>query len=287
MFVVRDKMFLNCHSFFSFKYGTMSPAQLLAEAKQKGASCLALTDINNTSGILDFFRLSEKAHIKPLAGIDFRNGVGQKFIGIAKNMEGFREMNAFLSHHLHSGEPIPDRAPRFENAFVIYPFSTNYFSLRENEFIGIKPADLLRLNFSDWKKYPNKLAALAPVTFRNKTDFNAHRLLRAIDNNTLLSKLPVTEQAQPDEIMFSEKELLHTYRDYPQLIYNTKNLLEQCEINFEFGKNKNLKYFTGRAKSDYDLLIKLCEDNFSYRYPQRNEKISERFKKEIDVIISQ
>lgn len=280
-------MFLNCHSYFSFKFGTMSPAQLLGEAQQKGASCLALTDINNTSGILDFFRLSKGTGIKPIAGIDFRNGIEQKFIGIAKNMEGFREMNAFLSHHLHCSEPIPDRALAFQNAFIIYPFSSKFFSLRENEFIGIKPTDLFRLNLSDWKKYLNKLVVLAPVTFRNKTDFNAHRLLRAIDNNTLLSKLPVTEQAQPDEIMSSEEELLYIYRDYPQLIYNTKSLLEQCDIDFDFGKNKNLKYFTGRAKSDYDLLIKLCEDNFPYRYPERNEKISERFKKEVEVIISQ
>src|SRR5262249_16161303 len=163
----------------------------------------------------------------------------------------------------------------------------NYFLLNENEFVGIRPSDLLRLNLSEWKKHLNKLVVLAPVTFRNKTDFNAHRLLRAIDNNTLLSKLPLSEQGQPDEIMFSEKELQNIYRDCPQLIHNTKNLLEQCDIDFEFGQNKNLKYFTGRTKSDYDLLIKLCEDNFSYRYPERNEKISERFKKEIEVITSQ
>src|SRR5688572_88610 len=172
MFVVKDKMFLNCHSYFSFKFGTLSPAQLLAEAQQKGASCLALTDINNTSGILDFFRSSKGTGIKPVAGIDFRNGVEQKFIGIARNREGFREMNAFLSHHLHSGEAIPDRAPAFENAFVIYPFSSKYFPLNENEFIGIRPSDLLRLNLSEWKKHLNKLVILAPVTFRNKTDFN-------------------------------------------------------------------------------------------------------------------
>src|SRR5258706_2472363 len=280
-------MYINCHSYFSFKYGTMSLAQLLAEAQQKEISCLALTDINNTSGILDFFRLAFKANIKPVAGIDFRNGVEQKFIGIAKNRDGFRELNAFLSHHLHSGELIPARSPAFENAFVIYPFSPAYVKLNENEYIGIKPLDLLRLNLSEWKNHPHKLVMLSAVTFRNKIDFNAHRLLRAIDNNTLLSKLPLTEQAQPDEIMFSEKEMLHIYRNYPQLIYNTKNLLEQCHIDFQFQKNKNLKYFTGNAKDDHDLLLQVCENNFSYRYPQRNDKISEQFKKEIDVITSQ
>ena len=57
-------MYLNCHSFFSFKYGTMSPEELLREAQRKGISCLALTDINNTSGILDFFRIQNPFHIR-------------------------------------------------------------------------------------------------------------------------------------------------------------------------------------------------------------------------------
>ena len=115
-------MYLNCHSYYSFKYGTMSPEELLREAKRKGISCIALTDINSTSGILDFFRLAKNHEIKPVAGIDFRNGVEQKFIGIAKNRDGFYELNKFLSHHLHTGEKFADRAPEFENSFVIYPF---------------------------------------------------------------------------------------------------------------------------------------------------------------------
>ena len=39
-------------TYFSFKYGMMSPEQLLQEAQQKGISHLTLTDINNTSGVL-------------------------------------------------------------------------------------------------------------------------------------------------------------------------------------------------------------------------------------------
>src|SRR2546430_12363117 len=42
--------------------------------------------------------------------------------------------------------------------------------------------------------------------------FNAHRLLRAIDHNTLLSKLPVSGQAQPNETMHTEEDLNFIYR---------------------------------------------------------------------------
>jgi DNA-directed DNA polymerase III PolC len=280
-------MYLNCHSYFSFKYGTISPAGLLKESQLKGITSLALTDINNTSGILDFHRLAKDYGVTPVAGIDFRNGTAQKFIAIAENMEGFREINEFLSGFLHEKKCIPERAPVFENAFVIYPFSFKYFSLNENEFIGIKPSDLSRLNFSEWKHHPEKLVALPSVTFRNRTDFNSHRLLRAIDNNTLLSKLPVSEQAQPDEIMLSETELLHIYRDCPNLLTKSCELIERCKIDFEFGVNKNLIHYTGSVQDDKELLDKLCRENLSYRYPVQNFQIEERYKKEIDAIINQ
>src|SRR6185436_1198530 len=159
-------MYLNCHSFYSFKYGMMSPQLLLQEAKQKGISSLALTDINNTSGILDFFRKAGQSGIQPVAGIDFRDGAQQQFIGLAKNMDGFFELNRFLSGHLKEKEDFTGQAPHFEHAFIIYPFRTAMQRhLRENEFIGIKSSDLNKLIFSDVKYLRNKLVALQPVTF--------------------------------------------------------------------------------------------------------------------------
>ena len=112
-------MHLCCHSYFSLKYGVLSPDDLLCIAAQKNIQSLALTDINNTSGILDFFRLAQRYNVRPVAGIDFRNGVEQKFIGIAKSNEGFHELNKFLSEHLISGEKFSDIAPAFQQAWIV------------------------------------------------------------------------------------------------------------------------------------------------------------------------
>jgi DNA polymerase-3 subunit alpha len=262
----------------------MSPEELLQEAQQKGVSSLAITDINNTSGVLDFFRLAPKYGIKPVAGIEFKNSTEKKFTAIAKNAEGFYELNIFLSQHLHSEEPFPAQAPPFENAFVIYPFGENIFRLKENEFVGIKPAELFKLNFSRWKHNPQKLVALAPVTFRNRIDFNTHRLLRAIDKNILLSKLDPAEQACPDEVMFTPQELKRMYSDYPLLPDNAQKLLEPCMIDFEFGKNKNKKTFTSGARLDYHKLMQLSYEGLAQRYDNPDEHIIDRFEKEIQMI---
>jgi DNA polymerase-3 subunit alpha len=293
-------MYLNCHTCYSFKFGALSIKALLNEAVKHGVPKLAVTDINNTSAILDVHRYAvdyaEEFPVQPIAGIDFRNGVQQQFIGIAKNHEGFNELNLFLTKCIYEGEKgltgrevkIPARAPEFENAWVVYPFASfppSAAPLQSHELIGVKPADLNRLRFSPWKNHPEKLVILAPVTFRNKVDFNAHRLLRAIDNNIVLSKLAPTEQASPDEVMKPESELCEWFKDFPSLIYNTRKLLDECEpIDFEFGKNKNRKSFTGSTRGDAELLVKLCNDHLEYRYPKKGKAVAERFNHEIKLI---
>ena len=77
-------MYLNCHTYYSLRYGTIKPEQLLAITSKNGLQTLALTDINNTSACLDFVRLSEKYDIKPVLGVDFRNGAQQQFVMLAK-----------------------------------------------------------------------------------------------------------------------------------------------------------------------------------------------------------
>lgn len=95
--ILQFTMLINCHSWFSLKYGTISPEKLLEELSNKGFTNVALTDINNTSASIDFVRMAEQYNIKPVLGIDFRNGIQQKYIGLAKNMEGFKALNEHLT----------------------------------------------------------------------------------------------------------------------------------------------------------------------------------------------
>jgi DNA polymerase III subunit alpha len=281
-------MLINCHTHYSFCYGTYTPEELMKELKQKGYSSFALTDINNTSACLDVVRRAEAEYgLKPIVGIDFRNGADQKYVGIAINNDGFRELNEHLSYHLHSGEKLEEVAPVFNNAFVIYP-ATNYkgWQLRENEFIGVAIKDLLQMQFLPVKHQQHKMVALQPVTFPDKKHFNSHRLLRAIDTNTLLSKLSMKEQAAPEEIMLSEEEMYVAYANHPMIIRNTEYILNESGISFEYGKlaNKNLKHYTGSAAGDIELLRRECETGLKYRFKEPSKIVLDRMEKEIDII---
>jgi len=289
-------VFLNTHTYYSLRYGTIAPAEVMRLVAEGGVDCFALTDINNTSASLDFVRMASKYGIRPVLGIDFRNGAKQMYVGIAKNNEGFRELNDHLSEHLHEDKMFENRAPRFENAFVIYPFSylhennildISSFHLKDNEYIGVKPSDITRLKFSKWKNHLDKMVALPSLSFRNKKDFNAHRLLRSIDNNTLLSKLPKSEEANPEDLIRSRKEMMDLYEAFPELIENAEKILSSSDFLFDFGPefpHKNLSTYTGNDDEDFELITQLCHEGISYRYPNPEQVIYDRLEKELSLI---
>jgi len=282
-------MYLNCHTYYSLRYGTIQPEELLAIASKNGVQTLALTDINSTSACLDVVRLSEKYKVKPVLGVDFRNGAQQQFILIAKNNIGFTHINNYLSEFLHDDQlKIPERPNcNLEECFIIYPYHKGkQYNLKANEFLGITPEDLNHLKFSKWNNFREKLVVLKTVSFQNKKGFNTHRLLRAIANNTLLSKLPKSEEGQANHIMLPYDDLCHTYSQYPELIHNTHRLLKHCNIHFDFNKNKskNQNTYTNNAELDFKLLKKLSYDGLYYRYKKPGERIFKRIEKELNII---
>ncbi|GAB5527941.1 MAG: DNA polymerase III subunit alpha [Roseivirga sp.] len=296
-------MYLNTHTYYSFKYGTISTKDLLLEMQKAGVHRFALTDINSTAASLNFVRLAPKYNIQPVLGIDFRNGADQLFVGVARNNEGFRELNDFLSAYLHSGEALPDKPPGFRHSYVIYPFKKyTGFHLKAHEFIGVKPSDLPRLIYPPHKMEREKLVILQTATFRSKIDkgtgdrvllkrdFNAHRLLRAVGNNTLLSMLPKSEEGDPGDFIYPVDELQQIYMLYPYMADNTLRLLNGCSIHFDFeGEklNKNLLAYTNSAEEDYAMLERLCDEGLPYRYKNPDEAIMGRIKTELDVIRQQ
>ena len=280
-------MYLNTHTYYSLRYGTLKPEALLQLASQQGVKSMALTDINSTSANLDFVRLAPKYSIKPVLGVDFRNGVQQKFIVLASCNKSLHLINNYLSEFLHSEKKvIPDTAKYLANTYVIYPFQNKVFNLKAHEFIGVKPSDLNRLKFSKWQLQLNKLVIIQPVSFQNKKAFNAHRLLRAIDNNTLLSKLPKTEQAEETDSMLPVETLKSMYGEYPQIIENTQKLLDSCNITFDFSNNapKNKKTYSNNEALDFKFLKKLAYEGLNYRYKKIGERIFSRLEKELEII---
>ncbi len=278
-------MYLNTHSYYSLRYGTLPVETLVEQAKSMGIRALALTDINNSMGIIDFVRECSKQAIKPIAGVEFRNSDQLMYIGIARNNKGFSELNEMLTLHNMEGTAYPVDAPVFNHAFIIYPVGTKLVArLRKNEYLGVRLSQVPRLLHSELRKHQDKLILMQPVTFSDETTYYVHKNLRAIDHNELLSKLTPENFAAHDEIMISPDRLRAAFALYPGLLKTTENIENECGIDFDFTTIKNRKTFTGSEFDDRVLLSKLAFEGLAYRYGKTNKEATKRVQDELDII---
>ena len=277
-------MFINCHSFHSLRYGTISVKELVQQFVELGIGVAALTDINCISGIYDFHRLCEKNNIRPVVGVDIRTDNKQHYICLAKNQSGIGEINRLLTQHHCEGNDFPLHHPNLPDVFVVYPLNNYPEKLHRNEYIGIRPEEINLLINPTLKKYIPRMVILQPVTFTTKREYKLHQILRAIDRNTLVTKLEENDICGQNEKLISIDELLKNYQHYPQIIENTQQLLEQCHFHFDYKTPKNKKNFTESKDSDIKLLKKLAYKGFSRRYHDDDRKAKARMDKELDVI---
>jgi len=300
-------MYLNCHTYYSLRYGTLPVEKLVDEAVRCGVQALALTDINNSTGIMEFIQVCTGKGVKPIAGIEFRRDDELLYVGLARNNEGFRELNDFLTRHNLRNQPLPDRPEILENVSWVLPLQgsgkrearsekkskipppdispTRYLATSlPDSFIGVLPSDMNRLVLSRSRHLLPRMVIWQPVTVLDEKSFELHRNFRAVDKNVLLSRLEPAQLASPGEIMKPMDELREPYLEFPEIIRNTERLIEDCSIGFDFRECKNKRTFTGDVYDDHVLLEKLALDGLQYRYGQGNVEALNRIRHELGII---
>lgn len=294
-------MYLNCKSWFSFRYGTLETEVLVKMARKLGIPALALTNINNTQDMWDFVDFCGKHGVKPIAGAEIRNDSHLCYVLLAQNNEGFLHINRFLSEYLQEKKPYPDKPYFPGHVWVVYPLGRyRPDELLAHEFIGVQTTEVNRLYGTSVHQYAQKYVIRHPVTFQNDWDekkqvyrkdrgtgYNVHRLLRAIDKNVIGTKQQLTDVAAPHEQFIFPAELLAIFSNYPDVVANTRQLMDSCSIGLDFSADKTKKVYSATAYDDKTLLEKLALDGLRRRYGPANRAAKERVTKELDIINGQ
>lgn len=286
-------MYINCKTWFSFRYGTLQTEELVDAAAEAGVDALALTNINSTCDLWTFVALCKAKNIRPIAGVEIRNGNKFLYLLLAANNNGLEAIHRFLSAHLQEKRLFPENAgthtvfDRKEDGFIVYPPGAKSPALLEkNEYIGIQPAELTRLYGVNMELYGHKFVVRQPVTFRNAQQYAMHRLLRAIDENTLLSRLSADSVAGEHETFLAVETLRELFKHHPGLVTNTYELMNACTVEMDFRTDKTKASFNPTKEADRQHLAKLAHEGCRERYgnsPMYEEAV-QRVDKELAII---
>ena len=234
---------LHVHSSHSLLRGVASIPELVAAAKARGYRALALTDINTLAGSISFLEECRRQGIRPILGLELRDlrDPEQRLVLLARDGEGYGDLCELASFHnlQRRGPDLEDLFAReFPHLFALcpHPFLLQRLAhtpLRQSLFGALCLQDAATAERS---RLVEQVAAAEglPVAvahecwFLDPSDEPFHRLLRAIDANTDLSRLPPNERVPTTAWLPPPDKIRQIYARHPRAMEMAERLSEFC-----------------------------------------------------------
>ena len=290
---------LHLHSNYSLLAGTSSIKRLIDKAASFGMPALALTDTNNLYGAIPFYKLAKERGLKPIIGAEIEYQ-GEKAVLLARKREGYANIcriitkrnlskDFFLKKNLikHGddlyilSEDVPllqsiakERGTRYLYAELI--------SYRDNSTLARQAR--LRSVFDAARKAKLKMVATNDVYMAERKEHRLHKVLRAIKENTLLSKVAPEKICHPEAYFKSPEEMAALFKDYPQVLANTKRIVEECNLDLGLGKVVFPEYPLPEGETAHSFLYKLSFQDLKEKYSPITPEAIKRLNYELEVI---
>jgi DNA polymerase III alpha subunit len=286
------------HSNYSLLQGTITIDSLIDFAKRYKCGYISLTDTNGMHGLIRLAQKAEAEKIKPILGavIDDPEDSKLNAVFLAKNNEGYSELCRLISARKlkEKFSLIEEIKRRSGNMFVLT--SSIELLKKINVTIEVKKNIFAELIVTEGKKsHTRKLYDFAkeknfqvvashPAYFEKPEDFNLHKVVTAIRENSTFENVDKNNLADKEYYLKPPKEFEKTWRALPEALWNMEYIAQNCNVDLEIGKYKFPSFPLPPNESAFSLLWKVCFEGLGKKYFPITERAVKRLQYELEVI---
>lgn len=290
--------FLHVHSNYSLLRGTIQLDDLVGFAKKSGSPYAVLTDTNGMYGLIQFAKKAEENGIKPVLGAQITdpNDENISAVFLAKNNEGYSDLCKIItSRKLKDDFSLASILEgNFENLFIL----TSSLELLQNPELIKKHGKNLYVELTVTEKSKrhtrrlydfakqNKLQIVAshPAYFAAPDDYILHKTVTAIRLNTTVANLKDEELVDEEFHLHTPAEFRKMWKSLPEALWNHDYIVQNCNVNLEFGKHKFPSYPLPAGETPFSYLWKIAFRGLEERYKPITDKAVKRLQYELEVI---
>ncbi len=226
---------LTVRSYYSLMWGTASPGEICTAARKLGYTRLALTDTDNLYGLWPFITACRRAGITPIIGAEITDpDTGTRAVCLVENETGYRNLCRLITRrHREKSFRLARALSDQSSGLIILTVCEKLLAALHAAGATVAAALPRRPSGHGLRlvKLARKIGIPAVATpgsfFTQPEDFNIHRMLRAIDRNTSLSRLPAGEAAPPDAWLAAPGEYARRFDVWPEAIQASHHLAER------------------------------------------------------------
>lgn len=275
--------------------------EIISKAKDRGYQALALTDVNNIYGAVEFYHAAQQHHIKPILGVTLHvaglvnTATAFPVICIATNDIGYRNLMRISSMKMTQDDQQLLSFNQFKHDLagiaIILPHDSEIGQLigtqtsvlnetwqqlttflnHDDLYVGIHPflAPQILQNLTDFAQNNQaQLIALDDVDYLDPTDAFTTQVLRAIDTNTKLEGIELLRQQEGAHVLRPFHDIDQAYQATSTLrraFENNEQLVDKINVSIAF-KQVNLPQFvTPHQQTSMQYLEQLATEGLKQR----------------------
>ena len=286
-----DFVHLHTYSSYSPMYGVPTLEALCDAVRRQGGAGLALTDRNGLYGAIRFLEVARASGLRPILGAELSHDA-QRAVLLAKMPEGYANLCRLLSaRHCDESFHFIESVAQFRAGLIILSDEAPALrawrdASREDLYVELTPGPQLHHAVALSRQLDLPPVATTRAAFLQMNDYHAHRLLRAIANNTTLFRLRAEDCASPLQWLMSEASLARHLPHVPEALTNTRRIAEQCHTDWNFKETIFPSFRQLSADSAFETLKTKTDEGAIWRYGGLTTIVRERIEKELTVIRS-
>jgi len=295
---------LSATSNFTFLTGASHAHELASRAKELGLAALAITDVNTFAGIVRGHAAAKELGLKYVVGVRLRITDGPDVLAYPKNRAGYSNLCRLLT----LGKRRTTKGKCELALRDILEWGADCVLIIAGRKRLLQTITLLKAKFDDdlfvglapsYDGYdPIKLSARAEAAAKNNVPITAlgdvimHHgsrrrladILSCIREKRTIDTLGHLAQPNAERRLKSEFEMRRMFKDMPEAITNTIEILNRCQFSLDELKYEYPDEVLEGEPPD-DRLRRLSEEGLKWRYPDGVPlKVQAMVQKELKVI---
>jgi error-prone DNA polymerase len=262
---------------------------LCQAAHTQGQDTLALTDTNGLYGAIRFLDVARDAGLKPILGAELVQG-HHRAVLLAKTPRGYANLCRILSarHGDDAFDFIHTVAQHREGLVILSDDLTALEKWQrgsaEDLYVEPTPGSAMQEMVAFGRRIGLPPVATARANFLKPDDYQVHRLLRAIAENTTLSRLRLDQCCSPTHWLMPGPVLGRSFPHVPDALTNSRRIADVCTTDWDFKETIFPSFRHLSAEGAFETLRMKTYEGALWRYSGLLDVVKRRIEHELAVI---
>ena len=280
---------LRMRSYYTFLDSTLSPAAIVKLAEIHDLPVIALTDIGNLHGAVEFAQFAKRAGVKPIFGTEFEVN-GHPLLLYVQSARGYHNLNLLLSRRAEAA------ADNGEEGAVAAQQRRPLASARLDGLTegliavssDIRLAELFPKRFyqlatkTPLRGFP--IVACPATHYAATGDQLKYDIVQSIRTLTLLRQEHREKRAGGRFHFRTSAEMATACKDHPEWLACGKEIAERCEFEMPLGKPQFPAFIPPDGSTAREFLHRLVMDGLRRRYGNRAAAMQPQVEQELSII---